>query len=80
MDGWITILFKLKYSWLTLLFSFLVYSKVIQFIYIYINNPFHILFHYGSSQDTECSSLYCTVGPCFIYFTCCGLYLLIPNS
>ena len=35
MDGWITILFKLKYSWLTLLFSFLVYSKVIQFLYIY---------------------------------------------
>ena len=38
---------------------------------------YHILFHYGLSQDIEYSSLCHTVGPC-----CSpgGLYLLIPNS
>ena len=51
-----------KYSWFTMLCQFLVYSKVIQFyiyIYIYIythththaHTVFHVLFHYGLSQD-----------------------------
>ena len=33
-------------------------------IHIYIYILFHILFHYGLSQDIEYSSLCSTVGPC----------------
>ena len=48
-------------------------------MYIYI--LFHILFLYGLSQDTECSSLCYTVGPCrlsILYYN--SLHLLIVNS
>ena len=41
-------------------------------IHIYI--VFHILFHYGLSQDIEHSSLCYTVGPCYN-----SLHLLIPD-
>ena len=62
--------FILKYSWFTMLCSFLLYSKVIQF---------YILFHYGLSQDIEYSSLYSRT-LFFIYSMYNGLYLLISNS
>ena len=52
--------FLLKYTWFTMLRSFLVCGKVIQ-LYIDI---FHILFHYGLSQDIKDSSLCYIVGPC----------------
>ena len=38
-------------------------DRYIIYIYIFF---FHVLFHYGLSQDTEYSSLCCTVGPCFL--------------
>ena len=53
----------------------MLYSKLTQFriyvcdicmcvdVYIYI--LFYILFHYGLSHDSEYSSLYYTVGPCY---------------
>ena len=53
--------------------SFLLYSNAIQLyththththIYIYIYILYHILLHYGLSQDVEYSTLCCTVGPC----------------
>ena len=53
----------------------MLYSKVIQLyinIYIYIHF-FHILFHYGLSQDIEYS-------PLFIHSIYNSLHLLIPNS
>ena len=50
------------YRWLTMLCYFLLYSKVTPFYILYI--LFHILFHYGSSQDIECNSLFYTEGPC----------------
>ena len=40
----------------------MLYIKVIQ-LHTYIHF-FHILFHYGLSQDVEDSSLCCTAGPC----------------
>ena len=50
------------YRWLTMLCYFLLYRKVTPFYILYI--LFHILFHYGSSQDIECNSLFYTEGPC----------------
>ena len=52
--------FLLKYGWFTTCYL-LLYSKVIQ-LYIYI--LFHILFHYGLSQDIKYSSLCYIIGPC----------------
>ena len=40
------------------------------FSYTYTYILFHILFHYGLSQDTECSSLCYTVGPCCLSILC----------
>ena len=39
-------------------------SKASQTKFIIIIFCFYIPFCYGLSQDTECSSLCCTVGPC----------------
>ena len=51
--------------------SFLLYSKVIQlYICIFL---FHILFHYGLSQDIEYSFLCYTVGPCCLSI----LYIIV---
>ena len=47
-------------------------------IHIYI--LFHILFHYGLSQDIEYSSLCYTVGTLFIHSIYNSLHLLNPNS
>ena len=54
--------FLLRYSWFTVLYWFLLYSKVIQ-LYMYIHY-FYTLPHYGLSLDIEYSSLCYTVGPC----------------
>ena len=35
-----------------------------EFCYAYLYILFHILFHYGLSEDTDYSSLCSTVGPC----------------
>ena len=43
------------------------------YIYIYIN--FHILFHYGSLQDIEQSSLCYTVGPCWLSIRNIAIYM-----
>ena len=43
--------------------------RVVKHIYIL----FHILSHYGLSQDIKYSSLCYTVGPCFLYF----LYIIV---
>ena len=56
-----------------MLCQLLLYSEVTQ-LYIYIYIVFHILFHYGLSQDIEYSSLHYTVGPCclsILYMTVC---------
>ena len=53
--------FFLKYSWITVLCSSVLYGKVIQFYII-----FHILSHYHLSQDIKYISLCCTVGPCYL--------------
>ena len=53
----------------------MLYREVTQ---LYICILFHILFHYGLSEDTEYSSPYYTAGPCLSIL--CSLYLLIPNS
>ena len=45
----------------------MLYSSVIQ-LYIYI--LFHMLFHYGLSQDIEYRSLCYTVGPCCLSILC----------
>ena len=49
-------------------------------IYMYI--PFHILFRFGLSWDTEYSSLCYTAGPCCfsILYVYINLHLLIPDS
>ena len=41
------------------------------YIYIYIYIPFHILFHYDLSQDTEYSFLCYTAGLCCLSILCC---------
>ena len=43
-------------------------AKWLSFAHIYI--IFHILFHYGLSQDIEDSSLCCTAGPCCVSILC----------
>ena len=49
--------------------------------YAYMCLLFHILFHYGLSQDIEYSSLCYIVGPCLcIHFMYNSLHLLIPTS
>ena len=57
------IFLKLKSSWFTVVCQSLLYSRVTQ-LYTYRHSSFHILFHYGLSQDIEYSSLCYTVGPC----------------
>ena len=52
----------LKYSWFTMLCLIAAVRPSDSVIHIYI--LFHILFHYGLSQDIEYSSLCYTVGPC----------------
>ena len=52
--------FLLKYSWLTMLWKSLLYSKVTQLYHIYI--LIYILFYYGLSQDSEHSYLCYIVG------------------
>ena len=74
----------LKYSWFTMLYSFLVYSKEIQlYIFIYMTHTlFQVLSHYGLLQDIECSSLCCTVGPCcslVLHTVVCICYSQTPN-
>ena len=51
----------LKYSWFTMSY-FCCIAKC--FSYTYTHIPFHMLFHYGLSQDTERISVCYTVGPC----------------
>jgi len=46
--------------------------------YTYICILFHILFHYGLSQNIEYSSVCYTVGPCYSVYN--SLHLRIPNS
>jgi len=81
LDVWNIVFFfqnfiLLIYSWFTMC-QLLLYRKVIQLyththIYMYIythtytHSIFHILFRYGSLQDTEYSSLCYTVGPCLL--------------
>ena len=57
----------------------LLFRKWLSYTYIYI---FHILFHYGLSQDIEYSSLCYRVGPCCwsILYILVSWQLLIPNS
>ena len=43
-------------------------------LYIYTYIIFHILFHYGLSQDIECSSLCYTVGFCMYYLAINGTH------
>ena len=49
-----------------LIYNVVYYCTVNRYIYIYIYiyvQKFHIIFHYGSSQDIEYSFLCYTVGP-----------------
>ena len=54
-------LFVLKYNWLTMLYQYLLYSKMTH-LYKYIH--FLIFFYYDLSQDVECSSLCYALEPC----------------
>ena len=66
------IFISLKYSWFTMLCSFLLYSKVLQ-LYVYTHS-FCILLYYGLSQDIEYSSLCYPVRPCclsILYLIAC---------
>ena len=73
----------LKCSWFTVLYQFLVYSKVSQdintHVYIYIHTHtqilFQILFHCSLLQDTENSSLCYTVGPRCLYSSYIIVYI-----
>ena len=53
-------------------------------MHIYIYTIFHVLFHYGLSQDTEYSSLCYTVGPClsslYVIVCICSSQLHISPS
>ena len=63
------------------MFNFCCTAKWLSCTYMYV--IFHILFHYGLSQDIEYNSLCYTVEPCFLSILvniCDNLYLLIPNS
>ena len=84
--------FHQKYGYIILFFSFLNWSIVdLQcwnffcrakwFSYAYIYILFHILFHYGLLQDTECivPVLYSRT-LLFIHSICNSLHLLVPNS
>ena len=72
---------KLKYSWFTMLCSFLVYRKWFSYththththIYRYMYIYFHILFPYGPLQSIEYSSLCYTIGLCWL----CILYMKV---
>ena len=49
-------------------------------LYIYIHSFFfHILFHYGLSQDTKYSSLCYTVGPCCLSILYIKAYIFEPQ-
>ena len=81
--------FMLDYSWLTMLFYFLLYRTVTHThmyicvsLYTHVYILLHIVFHYGLSQDIEYSSLCSTVGPfcTSIRYAMVFLSLLIPNS
>ena len=48
--------------------------------YIYVCVLFHILFHYGLSQDIEYSSMCNTVGTSCLSILYMSLHLLIPSS
>ena len=65
------LIFLMKYSWITVLYSSVLYGKVTQFYII-----FHILFHYHLSQDIKYISLCCTVGPCCLSL----LYIMLPKT
>ena len=54
---------------------FLLYSKMTQ---VYLHILYHMFFHYGLSQNIECSSLCYMVGPC-LSILCTGLHLLAPS-
>ena len=67
--------FLLKYSWFTVLYSFLVYNIVIViYMYIYIFLPYS--FHHGLLQDIEHSSLWYTVRPCCLSILYVVLYIV----
>ena len=71
-------LFLLQYSWFIMFCQFLLYSKVTQ-SYKYIHSFSHPIFHHVLPQETEHSSLCCTVGPyCFaehsFIWTCLRLF------
>ena len=55
---------------------FLLYSKMTQ---VYLHILYHMFFHYGLSQNIECSSLCYMVGPC-LSILCTGLHLLAQAS
>ena len=58
---------------LSVLISAVPQSDSVIHTYIYI---FHILEHYGLSQDSECISLCCAVRPCCLSI----LYIIVPPS
>ena len=64
--------FLLKYSLFTVLYDFLVSSKVIQ-LYIHIYILFHILFHYDLLQDIEYTSMCYTIELCHLSI----LYIIV---
>ena len=70
----------MEYYWLTMLYCFHVYNKVIQlyryWIYILF---FQVFCLYRLSSNIESSPLWCTVGPCWLP-TYTRVYMLIPSS
>ena len=73
--------FFLKYGWFTMLYQFLLYSKVTQ-SYIYVHS-FLYYFPSWSIPEIGYSSLCYTLRPClsiFIHSKCNSLHLLALNS
>ena len=73
----------LKYNRFTVCVNLCCTAKWLSYIYTRIYRIlFHVLFHYGLSQEAEYSSLCRTAGPCCFSFCilCTNLHLLILNA
>ena len=66
--------FLLTYSWITVCVNYCCTGKWLSYTFIYI--LFHILFHYGLSQNIEYSSLCSTVGPFWFFLNTSTFFLI----
>ena len=64
-------------KWLHIVYPYLYFLLFLVCLLYYIYILFHILFHFGLSQDSEYSSLCYTVGPC--HFSSCGLVCITSS-